>query len=591
MLIHGSRALLRRNTIIALVAVLALWQLRSVFYSASSSAEWARLERLMNRGASPDRYPASNASFDWSGVRHMHPIGGSKPLPEGDRRAIPRVQHRFGRESANAARARTQRLLEVREEFERSWKGYKKFAWKQDALLPLSGGAKDQFSGWAATLVDSLDALWIMGLREEFDEAVAAVADIDFGTSSSRRINIFETNIRYLGGLMAAYDLSHRDVLLTKAVELGNLIYAGFNTDNGMPVDFLDFEAAKHGKGLFPEGHVVSASPGTLSLELAHLSQLTGDPKYYNAVSRVMDLFYEGQNKTKIPGMWPMTVSMSRMDVTSGNTFTLGGNADSLYEYLPKMHQLLGGGDIKYEFMSKFFLKTVDQHFLFRPMLPDGEDILMPGNVNIDYTEKPVLDPETEHLACFVGGMYGLAGRLFNKPAHVDTGVRLTNGCVFAYRAFPTGMMPERLDMAPCRDPSHCPWDEDYWVQQRLRRPEWEKHLPKGFTTAKDPRYLLRPEAIESVFYMYRLTGQTEFQDAAWDMFTAIRNGTRTEYANAAVLDVTRGDYPLPQEDYMESFWLAETLKYFYLVFSPPDIISLDDFVLNTEAHPFRILK
>jgi len=42
------------------------------------------------------------------------------------------------------------------------------------------------------------------------------------------------------------------------------------------------------------------------------------------------------------------------------------------------------------------------------------------------------------------------------------------------------------------------------------------------------------------------------------------------------------------QLDEMESFWLAETLKYFYLLFSTPDVISLDDWVLNTEAHPFR---
>jgi len=93
---------------------------------------------------------------------------------------------------------------------------------------------------------------------------------------------------------------------------------------------------------------------------------------------------------------------------------------------------------------------------------------------------------------------------------------------------------------------------------------------------------------IESVFVLYRVTGRQEFQDAAWDMFEAISNGTYTEYANTAVLDVTRAVYPLPQEDYMESFWLAETLKYFYLTFSPPDVISLDQWVLNTEAHPFR---
>lgn len=148
--------------------------------------------------------------------------------------------------------------------------------------------------------------------------------------------------------------------------------------------------------------------------------------------------------------------------------------------------------------------------------------------------------------------MFGLAGRLFNNEDDVERGIKLANGCVYAYRAFPTGMMPERIDLAPCKDRAHCPWDEEYWMLERDKRNEWKEHLPKGFTTAKDPRYLLRPEAIESVFYAYRLTGRKEFQDAGWEMFTAIAKGTKTEYANAAVLDVTTSAEKPPQEDYME---------------------------------------
>jgi mannosyl-oligosaccharide alpha-1,2-mannosidase len=540
-----------RNGIILAVIIFTLWRLQSVSQSASTS-EWTLLKNRMNYGASPSQYPEAKSSFDWGAVKLRYPPNNTTKLPSRGTRPIPQIQHRFGVESSAAARERTKRLSEVRTVFLRAWRGYREFAWKQDALLPISGAGREQFSGWAATLVDSLDTLWIMGLREEFDEAVAAVADIDFGSSTSNRINIFETNIRYLGGLLAAYDLSGRELLLKKAVELGDLIYGGFNTENGMPVDFINFYVAKEGGGLQVEGSVVSASPGTLSLELAHLSQVTGDSKYYSAVSQVMDVFYQGQNKTKVPGVWPMNINLMDKDVVHGNTFTFGGCADSLYEYLPKMHQLLGGGEPKYEVMSKTFLKIADRYFLFRPMLPDEDDILISGNINVDVKGEPVLDPETEHLACFVGGMFGLAGKLFNQADDVERGIKLTNGCVYAYRAFPTGMMPERIDLAPCKDRAHCPWDEDYWLQERDKRREWKDHLPKGFTTAKDPRYLLRPEAIESVFYAYRITGRREFQDAAWDMFTAIAKATKTKYANAAVLDVTvEAEHP-PQEDYME---------------------------------------
>lgn len=87
-----------------------------------------------------------------------------------------------------------------------------------------------------------------------------------------------------------------------------------------------------------------------------------------------------------------------------------------------------------------------------------------------------------------------------------------------------------------------------------------------------------RPEAIESIFILYRITGDTALLDKAWNMFQAIEKHTKTEFAHSALLDVTVEEPP--KSDKMESFWTAETLKYFYLIFSPPDVISLDDYVL-----------
>lgn len=528
------------------------------------------------------------SSVDWANIKFAHPPEQITPLPKGQKKRLPRIQHKFARESAQDAQLREERRTAVRELTRSNWHNYRKYAWKKDALLPLTGGGKDQFSGWAATLVDSLDTLWIMGLKEEFDEAVEAVAEIDFGKSTTSVVNIFETTIRYLGGLIAAYDLSKREVLLQKAIELGDLIYAGFNTPNRMPVDMMSFDTAAQGSGLTVEHSVVSASPGTLSMEMTRLSQLTGDDKYYDAVARITDLFFRGQNKTALPGMFPMYVSMSQEDVTSGNVFTLAGCADSLYEYFPKMYALLGGLEPKYATLTRGFMETAKKYLFFRPMVPDNADILISGNVDvIGKANKPSLDPESEHLACFIGGTFALAGRLLDSEEDVQVGAKLARGCAYAYAAFPTGMMPERFNMVPCDDPDNCPWNEKKWFEGKALRPEWKEHLPKGFTTAKDPRYILRPEAIESVFYLWRITGEKEWQDYAWAMFQAVANGTAAEFGSAAVMDVTVKTKKLVQEDYMESFWIAETLKYFYLALSPPDLISLDDYVLNTEAHPF----
>ncbi|KAI0835925.1 glycoside hydrolase family 47 protein [Hypoxylon sp. FL0890] len=584
----GHRSRKHRDTLILIFGALAIWWSLSAIFNGTSNSEFTRLQRHMNNKIQTSSQVVKTGSFDWSSVRFRYAPGSLTPLPTGEPlRPLPAVQAKFQSEGSLKSKLREERRRKVREIFMGDWGAYKKYAWMKDALKPLSGGFQDQFSGWAATLVDSLDTLWMMGLREEFDEAVDAVVQIDFGKSSSGRVNTFETNIRYLGGLMAAYDLSKREVLLAKAVELGDLLYGAFNTENHMPVDFIDFEAAKTGKGLIVEGSVVSASPGTISLEFTRLSQLTGNPKYYDAIARVMDVFYEGQNQTKLPGLWPMMVSMSRKDVVSGNQFTLAGCADSLYEYLPKAYALLGGREPKYAVMSKGFMEGA-KTLLFRPMIPGNEDILMPSSGWVGEDGNVYLDEEVEHLGCFLGGTYALGGKLLNNKEYVDIGAKITLGCVYGYQNFPTGMMPERINMVACKAWDDCEWDPQLFDKEKEKRPEYKKHLPLGFTTAKDPRYILRPEAIESVFIMYRITGNPVWQDLGWEMFTAIANGTKTERGtHAAVEDVTRAGESLPQSDYMESFWLAETLKYFYLLFCPPDVVSLDEYVLNTEAHPF----
>ncbi|KAI0095829.1 glycoside hydrolase family 47 protein [Hypoxylon sp. NC0597] len=585
----GHRSRKHRDTLILVAGALSIWWSLSAVLNGTPRSEFVQLQQHMNGKIQVSTQAVKASSFNWSSVPFRYPPGPLTPLPTGEPpHPRPAVQAKFQSEGSFELRVREERRHKVREIFMGDWGAYKEHAWMKDALKPLSGGFQDQFSGWAATLVDSLDSLWIMGLREEFDEAVNAVSEIDFGKSSSGRVNTFETNIRYLGGLMAAYDLSKREVLLKKAIELGDFLYGAFNTENRMPVDFIDFEAAKTGKGLIVEGAVVSASPGTISLEFTRLSLLTGDSKYYDAISHVMDVFYEGQNKTKHPGLWPMMVSMSRQDVVSGNQFTLAGCADSvLYEYLPKMDALLGGRESKYEIMSKGFMEAAKK-LLFRPMVPDNNDILMPSSGWVAEDGNIYLDEEIEHLGCFLGGTYALGGKLFNNKQHVDIGTKLTLGCVYGYQTFPAGMMPERINMVACETWEDCKWNQRQFDHEKEKRPEYREHLPLGFTTAKDPRYILRPEAIESVFIMYRVTGNPVWQDLGWGMFTAIANGTKTERGtHAAVEDVTHAAGPLPQSDYMESFWLAETLKYFYLLFCTPDVVSLDEYVFNTEAHPF----
>lgn len=110
--------------------------------------------------------------------------------------------------------------------------------------------------------------------------------------------------------------------------------------------------------------------------------------------------------------------------------------------------------------------------------------------------------------------------------------------------------------------------------------------VPKGMARISSLDYILRPEAIESVFYMWRMTGDTYWREAGWRMFTAIDKHTRTKYGNSAISNVMSDENP-GIKDAAESFWTAETLKYFYLLFADVQLMSLDKFVFNTEAHPF----
>lgn len=207
-----------------------------------------------------------------------------------------------------------------------------------------------------------------------------------------------------------------------------------------------------------------------------------------------------------------------------------------------------------YKNMSKTFMEAAGEHLFFRPMLPDEKDILFSGNVKVDDKNVASFDAESEHLGCFIGGTVALGGQLFGSPEDIETGVKLAKGCAYAYAAFPTGMMPERFNSVPCNPlrATICRWNVQTYILDSHRRKEYKQNLPKGFTTAKDPRYILRPEAIESLFVTYRITGERELVEMAWNMFVAISKGTEAEFGHAAVVDVLSKDQVLAKEDYME---------------------------------------
>lgn len=279
----------------------------------------------------------------------LWPVEKTLKLPRGRASNIPKVQHKPVPESPVLKAQRERRLKEVRDTFLHAWNGYKKEAWAQDELRPVRGGYKNKFCGWAATLVDNLDTLLIMELYEEFDLALVELAKIDFTGTEGCQVNLFETTIRHLGGLLSAYDLSggRRKILIEKAVELGEILFSAFDTPNRMPSPHYTWSATNpNSHNHQPSGSVVLAVLGTLSLEFTRLSQITGDDKYYDGIQRIINELEKWQPSTSLPGMWPAIVDSTGTNETlllgspptGGNDlYTLGALADSAYEYFPKV--------------------------------------------------------------------------------------------------------------------------------------------------------------------------------------------------------------------------------------------------------------
>ena len=220
-----------------LFAILTVWAVGAWFMLGPPSAFYeARFESSSPPSRRPDAPPGQ---LRWQKQAERYPVASYAKLPSGrPSSAIPKIQTARPKEDAAARGIRLARQAAVKASFQHSWDGYKEHAWLRDEVTPLTGSARDPFGGWAATLVDALDTLWIMDLKDDFKKAVKACNQIDFAYSESKEINVFETTIRYLGGFLASYELSnkkHRN-LLKKAIEVGDLLMSAFDTPNRMPI-------------------------------------------------------------------------------------------------------------------------------------------------------------------------------------------------------------------------------------------------------------------------------------------------------------------------------------------------------------------
>ncbi|KAK1303943.1 Mannosyl-oligosaccharide 1,2-alpha-mannosidase MNS1 [Acorus calamus] len=218
-----------------------------------------------------------------------------------------------------------QRREKVKKAMLHAWNSYVTYAWGNDELQPQSKNGADSFGGLGATIVDSLDTLYIMGLHEEFQKAREWVANsLDFNKDYDA--SVFETTIRVVGGLLSAYDLSGDKVFLEKAKDIGDRLLPAWDTPTGIPYNSINLAYGRPHNHGWAGGDSILADSGTEQLEFIALSQRTGDPKYQEKMDELA-CFVPGMLALGSSGYGPEDaekfLSLAKEDMSVGTSWNI----------------------------------------------------------------------------------------------------------------------------------------------------------------------------------------------------------------------------------------------------------------------------
>lgn len=439
------------------------------------------------------------------------------------------------------------RREKVKDAMLHAWTSYEKYAWGFDQLQPQTMNGVDSFGGLGVTIVDALDTLFIMGLDEQFKRAKDWVAT-SLNFNKSYDASVFETNIRMVGGLLSAYDLSGDKVFLEKATDVADRLLPAWNTPSGINYNIINLATGKAHSS--PNGNSILAEVGTTQLEFIALSQRTSQPKYQEKVEKVIEVL---RKKFPADGLLPIYIN-PQTGMPSPSLITFGAMGDSFYEYLLKVWIQGNKTQAVNVYREMWETSMSGLQSLVRKTTPSAYAYICEKNGNM-------LIAQMNELACFASGMLALGSSGFDNPRKAKTILSLAEEigktCYNFYQITKTKLAGEDYGFPPGQDIS-----------------------------VDNPYNLMRPETVESLFYLWRFTGNTMYQDWGWDIFQAFEKNSRLETGYVGLTDVNTG----AKDNLMQSFFLAETLKYLYLLFSPPSVIPLDKWVFNTEAHPLKIV-
>jgi mannosidase alpha-like ER degradation enhancer 2 len=413
----------------------------------------------------------------------------------------------------------------VRQEFLHAWNGYKQYAWGHDELKPLSKSYRDWYGvSFYMTPVDALDTMILMGLD---DEAKATREHIVKNLRFDQDVYVknFEFTIRMLGGLLSSYQLTGDKRLLVMAEDLGNRLLPAFNSPTGMPYVFVNLKTgATRGEVSNP------AEIGTLLIEFGTLSKLTGKPIYFDKAKKALVELYSRRSPIGLVGSGINVETGAWTDPRSH----VSGLIDSYYEYLLKCSILFADKDCAN--MWKQSIAALNKY-----VADDSANGLWYGWVDMNTGAR---------TATHFGALDAFFPAVLAMSGDMDRAKRLQESTYKMWTAF--GIEPEEFDYSTMK--------------------------------VTEGGYPLRPEIMESAYYLYHYTKDPRYQQMGRTIFESLVKYCRTEAGYAAMKDVRTKE----QKDNMESFFFAETLKYSYLLFAPEKTLDFNKVVFNTEAHPVR---
>ena len=451
-----------------------------------------------------------------------------------------------------------ERAEAIQDAFQFAWDGYSSTCHGHDELLPVTNTCGNPRNHWGASAIDALSTAVIMGLEPIVVQILDYVPTIDF-TKTETEVSLFETTIRYLGGLLSGYDLlkgplsnltvnsTAVETLLGQAQTLADSLKYAFDTPTGIPHN--DLYPSKRSSNNAPTNSL--ATTGTLILEWQHLSDLTKDSTYGALAERAESnlLSPSPASNVPFPGLLGTQLSISdgSFEDASGGW---GGGDDSYYEYLIKMYVY---DSSRYAAYRDHWIEAADSTIKYLTSHPSSRPDL---TFLSRYQNKTLID-SSSHLTCFDGGNFLLGGQVLGRKDYVDFGLELVDGCHETYAATATRIGPEAFAWNRLDDDD----DDDVSSDQR------DFYKANGFYI-QNPFYDLRPEVVESYYYAYRLTGNPKYQDWAWDAFLAVNETCRVGKGFSSVKNVNvKGGGGFANEQ--ESFLFAELLKYIYLIHAP----------------------